>query len=327
LPKDEDVLADRIGKPKTKPRKHRDWGGAIIGFVLGLSALGLSRLGWLRLNWDFLSAFTVQAAILAAAALLGLLMPRFKTLATSIFLVLGLAAYGLWPSLPVSGDGPIPAGSKRLRVATFNIHLGIGHTDAILTSLRGLDADVVILAEFNGAAADMIKAIQTQYPFFQICENLDYCDTAIASRFAFTPQNKMLVPDGPAITAVRMGPEFSNTMIVGIHTARFPRPELQNKQMAALTQRLAKETGPMIVAGDFNATGYSRLLQEFAKSLDLSIATSLPSFPSKLGLPQLAIDQIMARRGIVPLGPQMAGDAAGSDHIPLARSFAIPIAP
>ncbi len=319
------MTQDRMDRPTTKLRKQRDWSGAAIGLCLGLVAMILSRFGWLRMQWDFLSAFTVQAAMLSTASIIGLLVPRFKTLVTSIFFIAGLLAYGLLPSLPVTADSPAPEGSKRLRVATFNIRFGKDHTEAILASLRSLDADVVILAEFDGTATEMIKSVQTQYPFFQLCERLDYCDTAIASRFAFKPQNNMLVQDGPAMTAVRLGPEFANTLIVGVHTARFPHPAHQNTQMAALTQRLSKETGAMIVAGDFNATAYSRLLQEFAKSLDLTIATSLPSFPSKFGLPQLAIDQIMPRSGIVAIGPQMAADAAGSHHIPLARSFAIPI--
>jgi hypothetical protein len=41
-------------------------------------------------------------------------------------------------------------------------------------------------------------------------------------------------------------------------------------------------------------------------------------------LPQLAIDQMMVSSDIVKLGPQTGGSAAGSDHIPIACSFAIP---
>ncbi|MEO9168995.1 MAG: hypothetical protein ABI230_11380, partial [Aestuariivirga sp.] len=98
-----------------------------MGLCFGLAGLALARLGWLRIQFDVFSAFTVQAVILALASFLGLLMPRFKTLAASVFFILGIVAYGLWPSLPVATDGSVPDGAKRIRIATFNIDDEYGH--------------------------------------------------------------------------------------------------------------------------------------------------------------------------------------------------------
>ncbi|HEY5362689.1 MAG TPA: hypothetical protein VIJ49_00640, partial [Aestuariivirga sp.] len=108
-------------RPTPPKRPRRDWSGAVVGLCLGLAGLALTRLGWLRIQLDVFSAFAVQAAILALASFLGLLLPRFKTLAASVLFVLGIVAYGLWPSLPVAADGAVPDGAKRIRIATFNI--------------------------------------------------------------------------------------------------------------------------------------------------------------------------------------------------------------
>src|SRR5665213_1331308 len=127
----------------------------------------------------------------------------------------------------------------------------------------------------------------------------------------------------PAVAA-RLGPDYANLLIVGVHTSHVPNTTLQFEELSALSKRLGTEHGPMIVTGDFNATSQSRLVQDFGKSLDLTQAATLPTFPAYFGLPQLAIHQMMVRSGIVKLGPQTGGSAAGSDHIPIARSFAIP---
>ena len=311
-------------RPLTPKRLRRDWSGAVVGLCLGLAGLVLARLGWLRIQLDVFSAFTIQAALLVLASLLGLLIPRFKTLAASILFVVGLVAYGLWPSLPAANDAEAPAGSKRLRVATFNIDVGNGHEDEIMNSLQKLDADVVVLTEYEPEMPVFNTALAKLYPYFVPCENFDRCDVVIASRLPLTTVSGMLVSNGPGAVAARLGPDFNNLLIVGTHTERFPNSQRQSEQLSALTKRLAIEQGPMIVMGDFNATTESRLVQDFGKSLDLTQTAMLPTFPTYFGLPQLAIDQIMVSSDIIKLGPQTGGQAAGSDHIPIARSFAIP---
>ena len=307
-------------------RARRDWSGAMVGLGLGLAGLVLARAGWLRLQFDVFSALTIQAAFLVIASALGLLSPRYKTLAASSIFVLGLLAYGLWPSLPVAADEPIPPNTKRLRLATFNIDRGVGHEAEIIASLKKLDADVVVLTEFDPGVATLNTALHELFPSVMTCESSASCDVTIASRLPLTKQSEFLVDVGSNATAARLGPEFGNLLIVGVHTTRFPRSTKQFAQLSALSARLTKEPGLMIVAGDFNATPQSRLAQQFAKSLDLEIATYLPTYPTAFGLPQLAIDQIMVRTGIAPLGPQMGADAAGSDHIASARTFAVPVA-
>ena len=307
-------------------RKRRDWSGAGVGLFLGLAGLLVARLGWLRIQLDVFSAFTIQFAILTLASGISLLLPRFKSLAASLLFVIGIVAYGLWPSLTVGADGPTPPGTKRLRVATYNLDTGQGREAAVAASLAKLDADVLVLTEYDGTVPAITKAVTELYPFMVPCEDFARCDVAIASRMAITRQEGLLLGDASNAVAVRLGAEYGNVLIAGVHTARFPRSTRQFAQMETLAQRLAQEAGPMIVAGDFNATAQSRVVQNFARSLDLNIGVRMPTYPTAWGLPQLAIDQILVRTGIVPIGPETTGDGAGSDHVPIVRSFAVPLA-
>lgn len=309
-----------------KQKMHRDWSGAIAALCIGLLGLALGRLGWLRLQLDVFSALSVQAAILVITSGIGLLMPRYKTLSATILFFSAIVAYGLWPSLPVSADGPAPVGTKRLRISTFNIDNSDGREDAIVASLISLDADVALLQEYDGSPK-LLAALAIAYPYLVACEDLSRCDVLIAARVPFKQKVNLLLPNGPSAIGMRFGAEYSDLLVVDVHGSRFPKSVKQFAETSVLARRLAQETGPMIIAGDFNATAQSRLVQDFSKSLDLQPMLTLPTYPTAYGLPQIAIDQILVRNGIVSIGPQLGGDAVGSDHIPVARSFAIPVQP
>jgi endonuclease/exonuclease/phosphatase (EEP) superfamily protein YafD len=305
--------------------KHSERSGAVIALTLGLLGLGLSRMGWLRVQMDVFSAFTVQFAILVFAAIVGLCLSRFKTTATSLLFLLGMVVYGLWPQWTTEGETPVPSNTKRLRVGTFNIDYAPTSTEKLVASLQKLDADVVVLTEYDATWPGLDAALARVYPHLLPCEASPACDTAILSRFPLKAQQGFILQDDLGAVAARLDADFGNLLIVGVHTTRFPHIAKQFRQTHGLSERLAREAGPMIVAGDFNATSQSRLVQDFARSLELSPQSLLPTFPSSMGLPQIAIDQILVRNGIIGLGPAASGDNAGSDHFPIARSFAIPL--
>ena len=66
------------------------------------------------------------------------------------------------------------------------------------------------------------------------------------------------------------------------------------------------------------------MLQDSANLIRL---TNLPSWPSLVGLPQIAIDHIFVSPGIRLLEAEQIGEAAGSDHYPVTVRIAVPAAP
>jgi endonuclease/exonuclease/phosphatase (EEP) superfamily protein YafD len=82
--------------------------------------------------------------------------------------------------------------------------------------------------------------------------------------------------------------------------------------------------GPLVVAGDFNATPWSLHLATFERLTGLTRLTGLPSWPARgLGLPQVAIDHIFVSSGMRPLGSATTLDASGSDHLPVRVTLAV----
>ena len=181
------------------------------------------------------------------------------------------------------------------------------------------------MTEYDSTNDELKATLTALYSTLVTCGERDSCDVAIVTRLAIQQQVDLRINDGPGAVGLSLGADFGNVLVVGAHTAHYPMVKKQYVELNALASRLAKETGPLIVAGDFNATRQSRVLQDFSRSLDLHATTWLPTYSAVWGLPQLAIDQILVSPNIEYLGPQASGDAAGSDHVPLARSFAIPV--
>jgi endonuclease/exonuclease/phosphatase (EEP) superfamily protein YafD len=124
---------------------------------------------------------------------------------------------------------------------------------------------------------------------------------------------------------VTYGPELGRLTVVGAHTMRPPFARRQHEQMMALGDELAAAGGAQIVAGDFNATPRSLMLQTLLSRAGLRLASGLPTWPATLGLPQIAIDHIMVSPGLRILSPARIGASAGSDHYPVIADIAVPL--
>jgi endonuclease/exonuclease/phosphatase (EEP) superfamily protein YafD len=180
------------------------------------------------------------------------------------------------------------------------------------------------LVEFDGSDKPVLDGLKNDYPYQQSCWEVIACDFAIISKIPLTNPSAKGRWEGPGFIEANLGPEFGNLTVVGTHTTRFPNAVAQFKQVNALAKYLETVPGHLLVMGDFNATPFSRIVQSFANSLELTRQTSLPSWPSTFGFPQLAIDHIFTSSGLRPLDQERIGDNAGSDHYPVSITLAVP---
>ena len=123
MPRRPDRQTEFLSEPQTRRRRPSGWLECLLGLAVGLAGLVASRLGQLWIAFDVFSQFTLQFAVIAAAFLVGLLMPRAKLLTAAVLLVLGIAGIGMWPHL--ASRDPWPAvtaaeGERALKVASFN---------------------------------------------------------------------------------------------------------------------------------------------------------------------------------------------------------------
>ena len=124
---------------------------------------------------------------------------------------------------------------------------------------------------------------------------------------------------------VEYGPELGAVTVLAAHTMRPPHFTHQLMQMRGMSDVITAAGGAHIVLGDFNATPYSHMLQTFNELSGLELVTHLPTWPSFVGLPQIAIDHIFISPDLRVAGPPRIGSPAGSDHYPVIAEIAVPL--
>ncbi len=329
-----DSLSQTPEQPEEEaPRKKRKPSGGFeckLGLLLGLCGLAASRLGRLWIAFDVFSQFTLQFAVITVAFLIGWAMPRAKLLSALVVLVLGIVAIGAWPHL-ASREARVLAtaqpGERALKVASFNTLWVNQNADAVKAEVERLDADIIVLIEIGPPKRRILADLKGRYPHQFHCFTVDYCNTVVLSKLPFADTGSREPWAGRSYIRVRLGPEAGGLTVFGVHTIRFPHSQAQFRQVTELARLIERTPGPRLVMGDFNATPFSRILAVLQDSANLRRLTNLPSWPSHVSLPQIAIDHIFVSPGIRQLEAEQIGEPAGSDHYPVTVRIAVPAGP
>ena len=298
----------------------------LAGLLAGLAALAAGRLAGEWIELDVLNHFIPQIAVLILACLLGLFAARAK-LATAVgILLVGLIGIGLWPHYGKRQDPAATAagaGERILRIMSFNTRFESDDWRAVADEVLRNDPDIVVLLEVGRSKLPLIEALKAVYPHHADCLSEDYCQNVIFSKFAFAASETRSGWSGPNLVQVTYGPELGGLTLIGTHTQRPPLSARQLEQMRVLGDELAASGGDQIVVGDFNATPHSLMLQTLIERGGLQLASGVATWPATLGLPQIAIDHVMASQGLRIVGPARIGSPAGSDHYPIIAEIAV----
>jgi endonuclease/exonuclease/phosphatase (EEP) superfamily protein YafD len=299
-----------------------------LGLAIGVLGLIASRLGHLWVAFDVFSQFTAQFALVTAAFLVGRFLPRARLFMAFLIIAAGLVAIGVWPHVATSNVrvlDSVKAGELELKVASFNAWYDNPEIDAVKAEIERIDADIITLVEFGPHYRKLLKDLAGRYPHHVECFAIDYCHMAILSKLPIISGNGRTGWKGPPIIMAELGPEAGNLKVYGVHTIRFPHSRAQFAQIEGLVEMLAAIPGRKLVMGDFNATPYSRIVQTLERNLGLERLSGLPTWPTRIELPQVAIDHIFVTPGIRQLESQQIGEAAGSDHYPVMLKIAVPL--
>jgi endonuclease/exonuclease/phosphatase (EEP) superfamily protein YafD len=307
------------------PKRPREWATAFVGFLAGLVGLALSRVGLIWPDFDVFSHFTVQFLIWTLCfAIVPWFFRRMASTASLAAVVCALTFYGLLPymrdaspALDQSLDRP------HLRLAVHNIYKSNFDFPRIAENLRKLQADVVILVEILPEHKDLFPLLLEEYPHQLSCHSSRRsCDIAIVSRYPIAnptwPISEIVEHIAHAVVSSPIG----DIQLVGYHSSRFPLSRDQLENAKVLTTILGGLPRPMILAGDFNATPQSRTVNMIAANNQLTRLSSLPTWPARRFLPQLAIDHIMISDELEAVTSVDSGDPVGSDHMPLVVTIA-----
>jgi endonuclease/exonuclease/phosphatase (EEP) superfamily protein YafD len=282
--------------------------------------------------WPFELAGHFRLHLIAASALFAIVAlwrgPRWAAL--------GLAGVAAWHAVEVSRIPFAPAAPAAAaagpKVATVNLLWNNRSHDAVIAFLNRTDADIVVLQETTTVWSRALTALKPRYPHRYPDETQAHPGVLVLSK---TP----LLPNGlqvPYVAAMRVRWRDGSLLFLGVHTV-LPFGEqgraIQAKTLADIADLAARETGPVIVAGDFNHTAYTprfaRLLErgKLAPSRHPGIwpvtwraaFADVPGLDRLFGLP---IDQVLMSRHFavraVTIGPEV-----GSDHLPVVVELAL----
>lgn len=319
-----------VGGEAVPPKKRKAPGRfeCDLGLALGILGLIASRLGHLWIAFDVFAQFTLQFAVLTAAFLIGRLMPRARLFVAFLLIAAGLVAIGAWPH--VASDRPrvlaaLEPGERQLKVATFNSRYDNPQVDAVKAEIARIDADIITLIEFGPSKRRLLKELESQYPYRSECFAADNCYMAILSKLPMQSLGGRTGWKGPPLLMARLGPEAGNLLVMAVHTIRFPHSRAQFNQIKGLVELISTLPGRKLVMGDFNATPFSRITQTIERNTGMVRLTALPTWPTNLQLPQVAIDHIFASPDIRQLESEQIGEPAGSDHYPVSLKIAVPV--
>lgn len=228
-------------------------------------------------------------------------------------------------SLPTSPGTAYPLAAS-FKLLTFNLLQENRNYRAIIDEIERHDADIVFLAEYGPTKKQLQAWLSRRYPYKQDCSGSWHCSIALYSRFPITKQRLVLAQHdaGPRRIHADIQIGGSNVHVIGTHLiSPLDRPSANYRELDFLAREVAaRGTGPVVVAGDFNATLFSNAFRNFVEKSGLvHMGHLIPSWPmTPVALPQIGIDHVFMSRD-VELYDVAAGRAAGSDHLPIAATL------
>lgn len=276
---------------------------------------------------------------------LALLLQGKRTAAVSLF----LAIIGFRKFAPMAEEHP--NGDKHdIRILAFNIWRENQHIGKTVEWIRQQGADVIILEEFVGSHWNELPRLLEIYPFHAYIED----SVIIFSRYPFVESEILRIEetshDYRGRLALRTVLDIGGQLVsiygvhfdtprredfrFGLETTMWPLSFIlrydethRNRQIRNLARIIAQDNNAVILAGDFNTSHTSTILNEFSA---IGLVDSYTRVGGDWGMtwphadklrPMLRIDHIWASQTLRPLRFK-AGQFAGSDHLPLVADFA-----
>jgi len=244
-----------------------------------------------------------------------------------------LAAFILWnvkillyPAAPLAampGQSMDPPG-RRLRLANFNVYEGNKSYDSTLGWLREVKPDVAVLTEFTSPLQDGMQSLQAGLPHHAGSPDPGANGIAIYSRYRILRSETLhLGHVRRMLLTTVIDVDKREITLFAVHplppTSRFAAHE-RDAYLSELGRMVQRTQGPVIVAGDLNATPWSHAFNELLAA-DLTVSHFTPTWPAGWGPLGMPIDHVLSRG--VRIAELRAGPALGSDHLPVFAEIVI----
>jgi endonuclease/exonuclease/phosphatase (EEP) superfamily protein YafD len=302
--------------------------GLVIGAIvtlIGLLARWFPALDIVNNGLPFLLAFTLIVAILAAAARSGLL-----TVLALLLTIINCTHFTL--ALQGGAEETTPGAPRFLRVMTFNVWNQNERIDDIAKFLGDTDADLVVMQEMTADKWSKLReSLGSRYPY-----TLGDGGLVILSKYKIIENGRVDRGGMPPWSSLMLRwavVEVNGTTVkfAGVHLARPFYPKLQYADVVTLVDFVRHQTGPLIVAGDFDMTPWTDKLTGFTETTGLGRYNTFHfTWPLHVGsiplLPFVASDQVFASPHFAKI-TTWTGPRLGSDNRPVIADIALAAPP
>jgi len=256
---------------------------------------------------------------------LACLLPLLLALLARSWALVGVA--GLLAAVCVAWQVPLftggGEGEPSLTVATVNLRFGEADADAVVALVREYEVDVLAVSELTPEAQSALReaGLMAELPHNVSRPEEGFSGTGLWARYAITGESTLpgfLSQNLSATVDLPGGP----VTVFSVHP-RAPRGvdhHVWEAELEALRTALARASGPVIVAGDFNTArdheGFRAIeALGYADADDQAGTGFAATFPVGRGLfPPIVIDHVLERAtGLVALRTQTVV-IAKADH-------------
>jgi len=318
------VRSDRrvAGKPSLQEGVARRLRWLLIAFA-ALSGLSLGgRLNWL---FDNLTAFVPQFAALAAlfAIIFGFLKaPRWALTSLVLAVVHGAR---LWqPSSDATGH-PGPT----VKLVSANVKTSNQDYESFLRFIEQESPDLLAVIEIDDGWEKALETLSDEYPHRVVEPRIDNFGIAMLSRLPLSDARIEYFGDAgvPTIVASLSVDDGDPITVVATHPLPPVRSAVaaeRNRQLAAVAQFAARQTGEVVVIGDLNVSPWSpyfALLLRESNLHDSRRGFALqPTWPTYCPPCMTPIDHVLTS-GRLTVPHRQTGPSVGSDHLPIVATI------
>lgn len=302
---------------------------ALVMTVLAVQGLALLALRFVHDSWYLYLLNSIQLQAALALMLFGIvifIIHRGWPGALVTFAAFGLTAHA-WLSLGAHSAAPSPAAKPLLKVISFNI-LGNNSKNgpAIADMLVGSGADVLFLQE-SAAIGPVIPKIRAAYPYRLGCGALTMtCDNSLWSkRPLIDGEVKTISPlYRDRYMAASIDVDGTLVRLVNVHLAKPYFDETHAVELKKLADAVNATTGPLVLAGDFNASVLAPDVDRFLEKTGLKTARREPAtWPVEAIWAGVAIDHMFTRQPAVIRVIRRMEKTYGSNHFGLVAQVSI----
>lgn len=265
-------------------------------------------------------AFTPYFALLAALALVATLATR--AIGLVVVAVACLVTQFAWVLPLYAADASVPETGRKLTVMTSNLQVGHGDAGSVVDLVRGNDVDLLAVEELTAAARGRLTQAGLDRLLPHRWIDPSHAGNAIWSRYPLRGSATTGALRWPATGAIVAVPGLRLSFVAVHPAAPLTADHTEwTEDQPKLREALGSLAGPVVVAGDFNATLDHRIMRDlqgdgYVDAVAARGAGISATWPhgTRIPFPLFAIDHVLQRG--TPLVPSWTDTAVvpHSDH-------------